>query len=101
MKNSRNLTMTWKIVREAIKGKKKNDTAIPLINTNGKKISNPQEIANVFNEHFTTIVDKIAVEIPPSDKPADEHCKPVNCTFNSSTNPITTKELLETVKNTV
>ncbi len=41
------------------------------------------------------------MEIPPSDKPAYEHCKPVNCTFNSSTNPITTKELLETVKNTV
>ncbi len=47
-KNSRNLTMTWKIIREAIKGKK-NDTANPLINTNRKQISNPQEIANLFN----------------------------------------------------
>jgi hypothetical protein len=58
---------------------------------------NLQKTANVFNEHYSTIADKIAAEIPPSNRPPDEHCKPVNCTVSLSSIPITTKELLKTL----
>jgi hypothetical protein len=97
-KHAKNLTQTWKLLREATKSKKQKSNVVTSIKSNGETFSNPQEIATIFNNHFCTAADRIAEQIPPSDRPPDEHCKHFDCTFNSSTIPVTPLEISNSIK---
>jgi exonuclease III len=97
-KHAKNLTQTWKILREAIKKSRKKDTNISSLSSNNISTSDPQEIVNIFNSHFCSAASKIAEKIPPTDRPPDEHCKKFDCVFSSATLPVTPHEIFETTK---
>jgi hypothetical protein len=66
--NSKNLKKTWSILNEVLK-KGKPRQPITSIFHKDKLVSNPKQIANIFNEFFTTIANKIASLINPTNTP--------------------------------
>jgi hypothetical protein len=93
--NSKNLRKTWSILNEAI-NKKTSKNPISEIIYNGLTINNPFEIAQKFNEFFTSVAAKFSAEINPSDLNIDD--LPVTeARFNMSSSPISIEELLSTI----
>ena len=56
-------TKTWAILKDLIKTNTKDSTS-SIININGVKSSNPGDIANHFNDYFSSIGPKLAANIP-------------------------------------
>ena len=63
--NLKSSKMVWKGVAELINSKNipTNSSTISL-NTNGTKLTDPSDVANAFNIHFTTVANKIRETIP-------------------------------------
>ena len=59
------LRKTWKVFKHAV-NKDEKSTVVTQINRGSKVITEKQEICETFNEHFVSIGEKLAAEIPPS-----------------------------------
>ena len=62
-KNSGNIRKLWVGINQII-NKNNNSSNVPVcieidIEGNVKTVTNPKEIANAFNSHYTTVADKI------------------------------------------
>jgi hypothetical protein len=66
--NSKNLKKTWSILNEVLK-KGKPRQPITSIFHEDKLVSDPKQIANIFNKFFTTIAVEIASLINPTNTP--------------------------------
>ena len=94
-----NLSKTWQLINEVInkKPKKENNTFSQLL-INNCKISDPFEIANEFNDFFTSIAQKIADDIVPTDKPPDLlQSSPDDTCFNLKDDPLTHSEVYDAI----
>ena len=97
-KTQKNLKQNWKILKEAIKSNKNKSNTVDFLNVNGISTSDPEVIAETFNQHFSTMAEKVAKKIVPTDKPPDMYCETFDCTFTSAKVPISMSELLDAVK---
>jgi hypothetical protein len=95
--NSKNLKQTWKILNEAINKKgAKNPTSEIIFN--GVTINNPFDIAQKFNQFFTSIAAKLSEDINPSNLTTGIDDAPsTEARFTMSSLPITYDELLSTI----
>jgi Reverse transcriptase (RNA-dependent DNA polymerase) len=76
-KHSNNLRKTWDLLRTLIGRDNNLDTNISSLNINGTKSSDPQAIANKFNNYFTGIAESLAQKIPNSSTSFEEYMGPV------------------------
>lgn len=74
---------TWKIINK-IRGKTTEKSSIKGIKANDLSISDPKEMSEVFNEHFTSIGNKLAEKIIPPNKSYKEFLKPAATSFSIS-----------------
>jgi hypothetical protein len=65
--NAGNPKKTWETLNEIL-GKSRKTDKIEKININGTPSSNPTEIANHFNNFFTSIGQQISDNVPPVEK---------------------------------
>ncbi len=90
---------TWKILNNLLGRNKRANLPDFLTDKKGKKITDPTEIANNFNDFFTNIGTKLADQITPPD---NEYVSPLN-SFNQNNsiflNPTTTDEIIKLTKN--
>ena len=63
--NKGNLRKTWKVLKQAL-NKDVKVTKINQINHEGNTISEEKTISNTFNNHFVSVGDKLARNIPSS-----------------------------------
>ena len=56
---------TWQIINE-LTSRKSGKSSVKELRVNGNSVTNPTELAEEFNHHFTTIGTKLASEIPES-----------------------------------
>ena len=94
-----NISKTWQLIHEVInkKPKKESNTFSHLL-INICKVSDPFTIANKFNEFFTSIAQKIAEEIIPTDKPPDLlPSSPDDTCFNLKAEPLTHSKVFEAI----
>ena len=82
--NKNNLIKVWKNIKNLINFKPKSKSNINRLYIDGKRTStNPLEIANKFNDHFTTIAAKIEKKIVKTDKKFHDYLiNPNNKTFS-------------------
>jgi len=93
------LRKTWQTLREAT-GKINDKSAIvDSLLIDNTLCNDKNKMAEAFNLHFTSMADRIAEKIVPTDRPPDLNHVVFDCTFVNSTNPISTDELLKIVKN--
>ena len=62
-----NMKKTWETINEATKKKRKSKEDIKQLNLGQILLTSPLDIANHFNQFFTTIAEKIAEKIPPTN----------------------------------
>ena len=94
-----NLSKTWQLIHEVINKKpKKEPNTFSHLLINNCKVSDPFTIANEFNKFFTSIAQKIAEEITPTDKPPDLlPSSPDDTCFNLKSEPLTHSEVFEAI----
>ena len=61
--NEKNLKRTWSIINE-ITSRKQTSSLVKEVKCNDKTFTDPNQICEVFNEHFASIGPKLAEEIP-------------------------------------
>jgi hypothetical protein len=95
--NAGNPKKTWETLNEIL-GKSRKTDKIEKININGTHCSNPTEIANHFNNFFTSIGQQISDNVPPVEKKAedyDNYNRPVPDLLLQNTTP---EHVLKTIK---
>ena len=77
-KNIKNLKKTWRGINEIISDKNRNYSTIKSIIENGSTITDPKEIANSFNDYFTSVAENIQLKIRYSGKPFEHFLNDMN-----------------------
>ena len=95
--NQSNAKKSWDLIRLALNKRQDKSSAICNISLNGTNISDPQLIANHFNEFFSSVASNIVDDINPTDPPVDNFSENVPL-FSFTTNPVTGTEIIETVQ---
>ena len=57
---------TWKVIKQAM-NLVNNNSDVTKINHENKKMEDPKEIANIFNDYFSLIGNNLAKTIPPTN----------------------------------
>ena len=87
---------TWKLINELSSRKVHEPVNVKSIKQDDTEITNPYDIANAFNTHFTTIGDSLANELPHSDINPISYLYPVNSSFSFA--QINVETVIETLK---
>ena len=97
LKNQNNLKATWDILRQATRRESNCKSPISSIFVNGMKLTDEKDIANGFNNFFTSIAESISDDIHPTVRPPE--FVPQNNTpiFNCANVPITEVEISNVV----
>ena len=74
------ITGTWKILKQAI-NKDSKGSDIEMLKVNDRKVNENDEIAELFNEHFVSIGEKLAKEIDPVDISPTQQVKQTESKF--------------------
>ena len=62
-KNMKKSSAIWKGIRNLVNVKKSSSSQMKLRDQNGNLINDPERIANIFNNHFSTIGHKVQQKI--------------------------------------
>ena len=76
-KYQNNIRKTWQLMKSLI-GKTRNKFSSTIIQYNGIFVSKPVEIANCFNDHFSTIAKKLTNKLPSSPTKFTDYLPPSN-----------------------
>ena len=93
--NQSNVKQTWNLIRLAMNKKSEKSSSISSLTVNNCTVTDSAEMANLFNEFFTSISSTIVNEINPSDSPPDESFSNDIPLFSFSSSPLSVKEIIE------
>ena len=93
--NQSNVKQTWNLIRLAMNKKSEKSSFVSCLSVNNRTVTDHSEMANLFNEFFTSVSAAIVEEINPSDRPPDEDFSDDIPLFSFSTTPLTIKEVVE------
>ncbi|XP_057312179.1 uncharacterized protein LOC130653679 [Hydractinia symbiolongicarpus] len=97
--NKNNSRKIWKGIKDILNNKDNNSrSSTSSLKINDKIISEKLTVANAFNEHFTSVADKIRNQIPHNNTHFSSYLK--NNNSNSLFfNPVTIEEVLKIINN--
>ena len=81
-KNSGNSREIWRTINQAMSCNTKTDNSITSIKTEERLISDTNEIAEVFNQHFTDIGPRLASKLDNSSKSFEEYITTTRSSFH-------------------
>ena len=87
---------TWRLINELTSRKTSVNSNVKAIKQEGVTLTNSADIANTFNNYFTTIGGNLANKIPCSDVNPISYISPVNSAFSFA--EISLESVLETLK---
>ena len=76
-----NLKLTWKVVKHAIGEVSSSISAIENLELGDDIISDSKQISEICNDHFVTVGERLACQIPCSDYSATVHIPKTNSVF--------------------
>ena len=82
--NKNNLRKTWEVLKDAIRKKNDKSSLIEEIKSDNLFYSNENDMANKFNEYFTTIADTITNDLNTSDRDCTFYTTDTNLNFSFS-----------------
>ena len=87
---------TWRLINELTSRKTSVNNNVKAIKKEGVTLTNSADIANTFNNYFTTIGDNLDKKIPCSDVNPISYISPVNSAFSFA--EISLESVLKTLK---
>jgi hypothetical protein len=93
--NITNMKKTWEAINNLINHKKRNRKTITKIRcpVRNQIISNPTEIPDIFNKHFSSVGEKLASKMPNSSKHFSDYFNDSNYPNSFFFTPITSSEV--------
>ena len=91
--NQSNAKQTWNLIRLAMNKKSEKSSFISCLIVNNPTVTDSAEMANLFNEFFTSISSAIVNEINPLDSPPEESFSNEIPVFSFSSTPLSVKEV--------
>ena len=79
-----NLRKTWEVLKNAIRKQNDKSSIIEEIKSNNLFFRNDNDMANKFNEYFTTIADNITDNLNTSDRDCSFYTRESNLNFSFS-----------------
>ena len=98
--NLNNVKNTWKGIKEIINIKPSTNIKSFSLKVNEKVISDHSTVANLFNNYFSTIQDKLLKEIVPSKYDFTNFLKTPN-NYSFFIDPVTENEVSNLIKDTL
>ena len=92
----RNPKNTWRLINELTSRKTSVNSNVKVIKQEGVTLTNSADIANTFNNYFTTIGDNLANKTPCSDVNLISYISPVSSAFSFA--EISLESVLKTLK---
>ena len=80
--NKGNLRKTWNVINDLTSGNSGKSTNILEIKVDDKITSNPMDIAQIINDHFTNVAQVLAQDIPVVDVNPESYLKPTDHSFS-------------------
>ena len=98
-KHQKNIRKSWQLMKNLL-GKVRDKFSSTSISYNNAIINKLVEIANCFNDHFSTIAKKLNDKLPPSPTTFTDYLPPSNpsSTFLTPTNAVEVKKFISEVK---
>ena len=93
--NQSNAKQTWNLIRLAMNKKSEKSSSISCLIVNNRTVTDSAEMANLFNEFFTSISSAIVNEINSLDSPPDESFSNEIPVFSFSSTPLSVKEVID------
>ena len=87
----------WKGIRAIVNLNNTSKTDIKILNKNGKKVTDPQKIANLFNEHYANVGPNIEKKMPKSLKKFHEYLIKVNVAKTFFLKPVIQQEIFDII----
>jgi hypothetical protein len=97
LKYQNNLKKTWQVLHEVIKKSNAKNCPIQQIVINNVPITDSLQMANSFNEFFSSVASKIAQDIVPTDRPPDRTVNDNIPLFSFSNDPLTSGEIIDCI----
>ena len=82
MINKKNPKTTWKLINELNSRNVSSHKSISNIKVGEETINTPKDIAEAFNNHFASVGEKLAFDIPLSAVESDVYVVPAETTFS-------------------
>lgn len=101
-KNKTNMKITWKILNKIISKKTTNKRIQTVFNSDNSKISNPQQVCELFNDFFINIAPNLQKDQPKPSKHFSTYLKNNNAIKNiffHATNPQEIVKIVKLLKN--
>ena len=73
--NKNKMSSTWKGIRSIVNISNSSKKDIMIVNSKGKKVTDPKEIAKLFNDHYATVGPDIDKKIPKSLKMFNDYLR--------------------------
>jgi Reverse transcriptase (RNA-dependent DNA polymerase) len=93
---------SWSLIKTALRKSNAKNSCILSLSVNNVTLTDPFDIANHFNEFFTSVAQKIVDEINPTDRPPDNLFNNDNDNdiplFSFSNSPVTHAEIIQATK---
>jgi hypothetical protein len=93
-----NAKKSWDLIKKALRKPNCKTSTIMSLTVNNVTLTDPVDIANCFNEFFTSVAANIVNEINPTDRPPDNYVDNEVPLFSFSDNPITCSEIIDSLK---
>ena len=95
--NKQKSSLIWKGIRSLVNINNSSKKDIKLINTNGKNVSDPKVIAELFNEYFVNVGSNIDSKINKSKKHYKDYMSKVTVNETFFLSPVFPQEIFEII----
>ena len=95
--NKNKMSNIWKGIRAIVNLNNTSKKDIKILNKNGKKVTDPQKIVNLFNEHYANVGPNIDKKLPKSLKKFHEYLSKVNVAKTFFLKPVIPQEIFDII----
>ena len=88
---------TWQILYSSIRKNKQTKQHCTRLQVDGRETSDPNQMAKLFNEHFTNMASGVVAGLNPTNLCPLDKLEQVNSSFSLSDTPITFEEIINAV----
>ena len=95
--NENKMSNVWKGIRSIANLNNTSKKDIKILNKNGKKVTDPQKIVNLFNEHYVNVGPNIEKKLPKSLKKCHQYLSKVKVAKTFFLKPVTPQEIFDII----
>ena len=87
----------WKGIRSIVNLNNNSKKDIKMLNMNGKKVTDPQKIVNLFNEHYANVGPNIEKKVPKSLKTFNHYLRNIKVGKSFFLKPVIPQEIFDII----